>query len=103
MTKKLIKLEVRSPYLNSVVVPAKFGTFTVSAAKLPAGRNRPMKGSIISLTNAFISAEAASECNSKSDDSKSLQKEEEFLSKSPLLFRACRHNAGTMTNLKEFA
>lgn len=59
MTKKLIILEIRSPYLNSVVVPAKFGTFSVSAARLPAGRKRPMKGSIISLTNAFTSAEAA--------------------------------------------
>ena len=59
MTKKLIILEIRSPYLNSLVVPAKFGTFTVSAARLPAGRNRPMKGSIISLTKAFTSAEAA--------------------------------------------
>jgi len=93
MTKKFIILEIRSPYLNSLVVPAKFGTFTVSAARLPAGRKRPMKGSIISLTNAFTSAEAVSyyKCNSKSNDSKRLQEEEEFLSKRLLFFRAYCH------------
>jgi hypothetical protein len=40
ITKKLIILEIRSPYLNSLVVPAKFGTFTVSAARLPAGKKQ---------------------------------------------------------------
>ena len=49
--------DIRSPSLNVVVVPARFGTCTVSAAKLPAGRNKPMRGSIISLTNAFTSVE----------------------------------------------
>ena len=31
MTKKLMILEIRSPYLNTVVPPARFGTVTVSA------------------------------------------------------------------------
>jgi hypothetical protein len=59
ITRKLMILEIRSPYLKTVVVPAMFGTFIVSAAKLPAGRNRPIKGSIISFTKAFTSVEAA--------------------------------------------
>ena len=36
--------DIESPYLNVVVVPARFGTCIVSAAKMPAGRNRPMRG-----------------------------------------------------------
>ena len=87
--------EIRSPYLKTVVVPARFGTVIVSAARLPAGRNRPIRGSIISLTNEFTSVDAALsnyEGNCKSDDSKSLQEVEEFLSKSAfLLFGTCRH------------
>ena len=80
--------EIRSPYLKTVVVPARFGTFIVSAAKLPAGRNRPISGSIMSLTKAFTSADAALsnyESNCKSDYSESLKEVKEFLSKSTFL------------------
>ena len=59
MTRKLMIFEIRSPYLKTVVVPARFGTVIVSAARLPAGRNRPIRGSIISLTNEFTSVDAA--------------------------------------------
>jgi hypothetical protein len=36
--RKSIILEIKSPYLNSVVVPARFVTLKESASRLPAGR-----------------------------------------------------------------
>src|ERR671930_2386929 len=57
--RKSIILEIKSPYLNSVVVPATFVTLNDSASRLPAGRKKPIMGSIISVTNAVTSREAA--------------------------------------------
>ena len=37
-------MEISSPYLNTVVAPARVGTVTVSAAKPPAGRKKSYEG-----------------------------------------------------------
>ena len=52
-------LNIKSPYLNSVVEPARLVTLTESVSRLPAGRKNPMIGSIMSLTNAVTSLDAA--------------------------------------------
>ena len=75
-------LEIKSPYLNSVVEPARLVTLTDSASRLPAGRKNPMIGSIMSLTNAVTSLDAAL-TNYKSDSktyyTKSFHKVKELL------------------------
>ena len=59
MIKKSIMLDIKSPYLNSVVVPARLVTFKVIVSRLPAGKNNPMNGSIMSFTNAVTNLDAA--------------------------------------------
>ena len=58
MTKSII-FDIRSPYLNSVVVPARLVTLKLTASKLPAGRKNPMIGSIMSFTKAVTNLYAA--------------------------------------------
>jgi hypothetical protein len=58
--KKSIMFDTKSPYLNSDVEPDTiFVTFTDILSKLPAGKNNPITGSIISFTNAVTSLDAA--------------------------------------------
>ena len=56
---KSIMFDIKSPYLNCVVEPARLVTLTDIDSKLPAGRNNPMIGFIMSLTKAVTSPEAA--------------------------------------------
>lgn len=48
-------LEIKSPYLNSVMEPDRFVTLTDMFSKLPAGKKKPTIGSIISVTNEVTS------------------------------------------------
>lgn len=57
--RKSIMLEIKSPYLNSVMEPDRFVTLTDMFSKLPAGKKKPTIGSIISVTNAVTSLDAA--------------------------------------------
>ena len=52
-------LEIKSPYLNSVMEPDRFVTLTDMFSKLPAGKKKPTIGSIISVTNEVTSLDAA--------------------------------------------
>jgi hypothetical protein len=45
--------DIKSPYLNSVVEPARLVTLTDIVSNLPAGRNNLMIGSIMSFTNLY--------------------------------------------------
>ncbi len=51
--------DIRSPYLNSVVEPARLVTLTDNASRLPAGKKNPIIGSIMSFTSAVTSLPAA--------------------------------------------
>ena len=55
---KSIMFDIKSPYLNSVVEPARLVTLTDIDSKLPAGRNNPMIGSIMSLTKGSYKSRA---------------------------------------------
>lgn len=52
-------LDIKSPYLNSVVEPARLVTLKVIVSRLPEGRKKPMIGSIMSFTNAVTNLDAA--------------------------------------------
>ena len=52
-------LDIKSPYLNSVVEPARLVTLKVIVSRLPEGRKKPMIGSIMSFTNAVTNLYAA--------------------------------------------
>ena len=52
-------LDIKSPYLNSVVEPARLVTLIDKFSKLPAGRKNPMIGSIMSFTKAVTNLDAA--------------------------------------------
>lgn len=52
-------LDIKSPYLNSVVEPARLVTLMDIASKLPAGRKNPMIGSTMSFTKAVTKLDAA--------------------------------------------
>ena len=56
---KSIAVEIKSPYLNSVVEPDKLGILTERDFKSPVGRNSPISGLTISFTSAVTSLEAA--------------------------------------------
>ena len=56
---KSIMFDIRSPYLNSVVVPARLVTVKLTASRLQAGRKNPMIGSIMSFTKAVTNLDAA--------------------------------------------
>lgn len=51
--------DIKSPNLNSVVEPARLVTLKTTASRLPAGRKKPMIGSIMSFTNAVTNLDAA--------------------------------------------
>lgn len=52
-------LDIKSPYLNSVVEPARLVTLTDIVSRLTAGRNNPIIGSIMSFTNEVTNLDAA--------------------------------------------
>ena len=52
--RKLIIFEIRSPTMN-----VEFPTVNFTAFKFPAGKNSPINGVMISLTNAVTSLDAA--------------------------------------------
>ena len=52
-------LDIKSPYWNSVVEPARLVTLKVIVSRLPEGRKKPMIGSIMSFTNAVTNLDAA--------------------------------------------
>jgi hypothetical protein len=51
--------DIKSPYLNSLVEPVIFVTLADIVSRLPAGKNNPISGSIMSFTNAVTSLDAA--------------------------------------------
>ena len=51
--------DIKSPYLNSVVEPARLVILKVNVSRLPAGRKKPIIGSMMSFTNAVTNLDAA--------------------------------------------
>ena len=79
---KSIMFEIKSPYLNSVVIPARLVTLKLTASRLPAGRKNPMIGSIMSFTKAVTNLDARltnNKCNSQTYYTKSLEEIKELL------------------------
>lgn len=52
--KKSMILDIKCPYLNSVISPHKLVTLAVKLSKLPAGKNIPIRGSIKSFTKKLL-------------------------------------------------
>jgi hypothetical protein len=63
MIKKSIMLDIKSPYLNSVVEPARLVTLKVIVSRLPAGKNNPMNGHLQKLPIWMLLDHYKSNCN----------------------------------------